>query len=189
MPGAVDEERWERVTAYTAFRKREIEAFVEARAEICHLFTFWCSHIPRADQQRCNAQIDALYDRLLAVPMTGLLRERDGEDEINRDWYENAADEHNTKHKDRLLASWQAVWRDMVAMDAEAVTTWGLSGEARRQYEAIKTKTFAAVRAKLGLLSFRELRAREETARPGSGGVRGVHALLRELRSCAFENI
>ncbi len=159
-----------------------------ARAEICHIFTFWCKHISRENKERCNAQIDALYGRLLAVPMTGLLRKRAGVDEINKDWYENEADEGNTKHKQKLLASWQQVWRDMVAMDEEAETTWQLSGEARREYKAVKTKTFAAVREKLGMLSFRELREREER---GGGGPqrRGAElgALLRELRSCAFE--
>jgi hypothetical protein len=116
-------ERWETVTGDNAFRKREIEALLTVRGEMCHIFTFWCNHIPSGGAERCNREIDALYDRLLAVPMTGLLRERQGLEELNRDWYDNEADERNTKHKQKLLASWQAVWRAMAAIDEEAETT------------------------------------------------------------------
>jgi hypothetical protein len=130
-------ERWEDVTGENAFRKREIETFGAVRGEMCHLYAFWCRHIPKGGAERANGQLNALYVRLMEVPMTGLLRRRQGADEINKDWYENEEDELNTKHKHKLLASWQQVWRDMVAIDEEAERTWKMSVEVKAQYEIV----------------------------------------------------
>ena len=161
-------DQWALVTPDNEFRYRDICALIAVRGDIVNLYAFWCNHIGFSQRGAAvlNAKLDEFYTTLMKVPVHTLTRRKQGRDGelqyINRDYWQDETNELNEVHRNKIEVNVMDTWRAMQNIDKDVARTWDMNEREKTQYEAVKHKAFASVRAWLKIPTFTDRRLREE---------------------------